>query len=77
MLARIRFTKFGSNSAIGNFAPGDVMRCDAGMARHLVDEAGVAVYTEPAQPAPAAAPAPQQEADAPAKPARTRKTRGA
>lgn len=77
MQARIRFTKFGSNSAFGNFAPGDVMRCDAGMARHLVDEAGVAVYTEPAAPAPAVPPAPQHQADAPAKPARTRKTRGA
>jgi hypothetical protein len=69
--------KFGSNSAIGNFAPGDVMRCDAGMARHLVDEAGVAVYTEPAAPAPAAQLVPQQQADAPAKATRTRKTRGA
>ena len=61
MQARIRFTKFGSNTAFGSFQPGDVLRCDASMARHLVEQAGVAVYTEGAPAAVEPAPAPESE----------------
>jgi hypothetical protein len=43
-MQQIRFIKFGSNTALGNFAPGEIARCDAKLARHLVEEAKVARY---------------------------------
>lgn len=47
----IEFTKGGSNTILGNFAPGDVSRCSDALARHLVEEVGVAKYVQPvAQP---------------------------
>jgi len=51
MQIRIKFTKFGANSIFGGFAPGDRMRADAALARHLVGE-GVAVYDEPVNQGP-------------------------
>lgn len=40
----------------GSFAPGDVLRCSDEAARHFVEDAQAAVYTDavqaPAQPAP-------------------------
>jgi hypothetical protein len=51
---QIRFTASGANSAVGGFAPGDLARVPADMARHLVDEAQCAEYVQapvPAQPA--------------------------
>jgi hypothetical protein len=61
--ARIKFIAQGHSWAIGNFAPGDVLRCSAEVARHLVEEAGCAEYETP----PAAAkeaPAPGAQLDA-------------
>lgn len=63
MRVRIQFIRFGSNSAIGGFSPGDRMSCDSRMADHLVNEAKVAKFID--APAPAlepAAPEPPQEA---------------
>lgn len=48
MQVQIKFTASGSSSATGNFAPGDLLRCSPEMARHLVEEAGCAKYTEAA-----------------------------
>jgi hypothetical protein len=65
-MVQVKFTKFGANSALGGFAPGDRARLSDALARHLVDEAQVAVYAEPAHvgatvqtaaPVPAATPA--------------------
>ena len=47
----IKFTKFGANTAIGGFGPGDIARVSDALAQHLVDEAGVAKYIEAAAPA--------------------------
>lgn len=70
MQVQIKFTVGGSSSTFGNFAPGDTLRCDAAAAKHFVEEARCAVYmggqppkasdfadTQPADDAPAAAPA--------------------
>ena len=46
----IKFVRGGSNTILGNFAPGDVARCSDALAKHLVDEVKVATYAE--QPAP-------------------------
>lgn len=46
MQTRIEFTRGGSNTIIGNFAPGDVFRAPAGLARHLVEDLRVARYAE-------------------------------
>lgn len=68
-MVQVKFKKFGSNSAFGGFAPGDMLRTSEAMAKHLVDE-GVAVYVE--TPAPKAEPVTEEK---PA-PAPTRKGRG-
>ena len=56
MQVQVIFTASGSSSTTGNFAPGDVLRCSAEQARHLVKEAQCARYAtapaEPAEPAP-------------------------
>ena len=46
MQTRIEFTRGGSNSILGNFAPGDIFRAPAALARHLVEEVRVARYLE-------------------------------
>ena len=46
-MVQIKFTTFGATSAGGSFAPGDLMRCSASMARHLVEEAKCAAYVQP------------------------------
>jgi hypothetical protein len=46
MQVQIKFTATGSSAITGNFAPGDVLRCAPEVARHLVEEAGCAKYTE-------------------------------
>jgi len=66
MQVQIRFIASGSSSATGNFAPGDLLRCGAKRARHLVDDARCAVYVD------AAAPADAQQ-DQPTKPRAARK----
>lgn len=43
---RVRFTKFGSNSQVGGFGPGDFANVSDALANHLVDEAGVAKYDQ-------------------------------
>ncbi|MFD0669716.1 hypothetical protein ACT80S_18500 [Ramlibacter sp. MAHUQ-53] len=48
MPKRIKFTKFGANSAFGGFAPGDLFTCPDDLAEHLVNEVGVAEYVVPA-----------------------------
>lgn len=58
-MKRVKFTKFGANSAIGGFAPGDVARVSDALAEHLVNEAGVAKFAD-AQPAAAAAEPPAE-----------------
>jgi hypothetical protein len=54
-MRQIKFTTYGSNTAAGNFAPGDLLRCSDDMARHLVEAARCAAYTdarqEPQRPA--------------------------
>ena len=66
MQVQIKFTASGSSSATGSFAPGDLLRCSAEMARHLVEEAHCAHYVGQA-PADA-------EQDQAAKPRAARKT---
>lgn len=57
-MVQVKFKKFGSNSAFGGFAPGDMIRVSADMAKHLVDQ-GVAAYVEaPAAAAPVDEPVP-------------------
>lgn len=46
MQVQVKFTAFGSSALCGNFAPGDLLRCDADVARHLAEEAGCAKYSE-------------------------------
>ncbi len=48
MQVQIEFTATGANSAFGGFSPGDLMRASPEMARHLVEEIGVAKYVEAA-----------------------------
>ena len=45
MQVQIKFKRTGSHSVYGNFAAGDVMRCDAALADFYVRD-GVAKYTE-------------------------------
>lgn len=40
----IQFTRNGCNTLLGNFGPGDRLRCSADMARHLVEQARCARY---------------------------------
>lgn len=62
MQVSIRFKAQGSNSAFGNFARGDLLRCSPAMARHLVEEAKVATYTqEPQAEVPVAVRAPKRK----------------
>ena len=69
-MQRIRFTTFGATSAGGSFSPGDIMRCDDALARHLVEEARCAVYAD-AQPK-------TESAEEPARPVvRRRRSSGA
>ena len=45
MQVEIKFKRTGSHSVYGNFAAGDVMRCDKALADFYVRD-GVAKYTE-------------------------------
>lgn len=56
MQVEIKFKRTGSHSVYGNFAAGDVMRCDSALAEFYVRD-GVAKYTQ----APVEAPAPVVE----------------
>ena len=70
MERQIKFTRPGSSSLFGNFAPGDVLRCDAEHARHFVEEASCAVYVDSVQTfAPPAAAAPVRKPARKTKPA--------
>ena len=46
MQVEIKFKRTGSHSVYGNFAAGDVMRCDSALAEFYVRD-GVAKYTQP------------------------------
>ena len=46
MQVEIKFKRTGSHSVYGNFAAGDVMRCDSALAAFYVRD-GVAKYTTP------------------------------
>lgn len=50
MQVQIQFLAGGANSMIGGFCAGDVARVSAEMAKHLVEEVGIAKYIT-AQPA--------------------------
>lgn len=50
MQVEIKFKRTGSHSVYGNFAAGDVMRCDSNLAAFYVRD-GVAKYTEAPQEA--------------------------
>lgn len=43
-MVQIKFTTLGANSAVGSFGPGDLLRCNEALARHLVEEVKCAVY---------------------------------
>ena len=51
-MVTIKFKTFGATSAGGSFGPGDIMRCDDKLAKHLVDEAKCAVYLQAPQDTP-------------------------
>jgi hypothetical protein len=46
MQVEIKFTASGCNMITGNFAPGDLLRTSAEMARHFVEQAKCAAYVE-------------------------------
>lgn len=68
MQRQIKFIRSGASSVFGGFAPGDTLRCGAEAARHLVEEAGAAVYID------GAAAATEQVAGPTAQPKRRRRT---
>lgn len=69
MQVQIKFKRTGSHSVYGNFAAGDVIRCDKALADFYVRD-GVAKYTEdPAEVAPA------EQADQVEQPKRGRKAK--
>ena len=55
MQVQIQFLAGGANSMIGGFCAGDVARVSAEMAKHLVEEVGIAKVAVLADPAPAQA----------------------
>ncbi len=60
----IQFTRTGCHTVLGNFAPGDRLRCGPDVARHFVESVRCARYVEQpsAPPAPLAKPARQRRA---------------
>lgn len=64
MQVQIKFKRTGSHSVYGNFAAGDVIRCDKALADFYVRD-GVAKYTE--APASVETPAPVAEEQKPPK----------
>jgi hypothetical protein len=44
IMVKIKFTAQGANSIVGGFGPGDKASVSEAFARHLVEEARVAVY---------------------------------
>lgn len=51
MQVEIKFKRTGSHSVYGNFAAGDVLRCDSALAEFYVRD-GVATYTDAPKEAP-------------------------
>ena len=70
MQVQIKFKRTGSHSVYGNFAAGDIMRCDAALAAFYVRD-GVARYVEQ----PAEQPVVEEPAQ-PQEPKRGRKAKG-
>ena len=60
MQVQIKFLVGGANSVCGGFVAGDILRCSAAFAKHLVEEVKCAKYTD--------VPAPAVETPAPQKP---------
>jgi hypothetical protein len=59
-MTRVRFTKYGASTAVGEFGPGTTARVSDALAAHFVKELGVAEYLQPvrvAEPAPVVEPA--------------------
>jgi hypothetical protein len=46
IMVKVKFITFGSNTAIGSFAPDDMLTCSRELATHFVDELGCAVYAD-------------------------------
>ena len=49
-MVKVKFIAQGSNSAIGGFSSGDIASVGTEFAKHLVEEAMVAVYLEHPHP---------------------------
>ncbi len=65
-MVKIKFTKYGANSAFGGFSPGDIMRCDQILAEHLVAQGVAHIVNEPSppiEPSPNIEPPPNNEAE--------------
>lgn len=52
IMVKVKFITFGSNTAIGSFAPDDTLTCSRELATHFVDELGCAVYADKKAAAP-------------------------
>jgi len=46
MQTQIKFLVGGANSVCGGFVAGDILRCSAAFAKHLVEEVKCAKYTD-------------------------------
>jgi len=53
MQVQIKFTRQGGSPMTGEFSPGDTLRCDPALAKHLVDQAKCAKYMPAAEKKPA------------------------
>lgn len=51
IMVKVKFITFGANTAIGSFAPDDMLTCSRDLARHFVEELGCAVYADNKAPA--------------------------
>jgi hypothetical protein len=49
-MVKVKFITFGSNTAIGSFAPDDTLSCSRDLAKHFVEELGCAVYADKKAP---------------------------
>ena len=52
-MTRVKFIRYGSSTACGNFQPGDLFSCGEALAKHFVDDLKVAEYVKAAAPMPA------------------------
>lgn len=52
MQQRIEFTRGGSNTIVGNFEPGMILRCDGALARHFIEIGVARALDAPPKPEP-------------------------